>query len=74
MVIWVRCTEEGGDPVFINLSTAMSVFWNENQKCTFIAYAGSEEDVTRVQERPEAVLAAGGINFGTAAPKSWTST
>ena len=66
MVIWVKCTDASGDSIFVNLSTAMSVYWNANEKCTLITYAGGDEDITRVQERPEAVLAAGGIDFGTA--------
>lgn len=37
-----------------------------NENCTIIAYAGSDEDVLRVQEKPEAILAAGNIDFDTA--------
>ena len=66
MAGWVKCTNKSGNPLFVNLSTAMNAYWNENEKCTVIAYAGGDEDVLRVQEKPEVILAAGNIDFDTA--------
>ncbi len=56
MTDWIKCTDESGRPLYVNLATAMSVFWNENEKCTLIAYPGGDEDVLRVQEAPETIL------------------
>ncbi len=58
MTDWVKCTDTSGRPIFVNLATAMSVFWNDNQRSTFISYPGSDEDVLRVREKPESILAA----------------
>lgn len=68
MATWVRCTHQSGNPLFVNLSTAMSAYWNENEKYTVIAYAGDDDDdnVLHVREKPEAILAAGNIDFDTA--------
>ena len=49
----------------MNLSTAMSARWNEEENCTIIAYAGGDDEV-RVLEKPDAVLIAGKIDFGSA--------
>ncbi len=65
MAIWVRCSNKRGGPVFVNLSTAMSARWNEDENCTIIAYAGGDDEV-RVLEKPDAVLIAGKIDFGSA--------
>jgi len=40
----------------VNIDTAMSIRWSENDKATIIAYAGGERDVVRVIERPEDIL------------------
>ena len=57
MTDWVKCTDASGRPIFVNLATAMSVFWNDNQKSTFVGYPGSDEAL-RIRERPEFILAA----------------
>lgn len=57
MANWVKCTHRGDkSPVYVNIDTAMSIRWSENDKATIIAYAGGERDVVRVIERPEDIL------------------
>ncbi len=58
MTDWVKCTDTGGSPIFVNLATAMGVFWNDKKKYTIVSYPGGGEDVFRVRERPEAILVA----------------
>lgn len=56
MVGWVKCTDKQDKTVFLNMATATSVFWNDHEKCTIVAYPGGEEDVWRVREKPEVIL------------------
>ncbi len=56
MAGWVKCTDRQGKPVFLNMATAISVFWNDHEECTIIAYPGDDADVLRVREKPEAIL------------------
>lgn len=58
MTDWIKCTDESGGPVFMNLATAVSMHWNEKDKCTLITYLGDGGDAWRVQETPEAILPA----------------
>ena len=58
MTDWVKCTDTNDRPVFLNLAAAMSVLWNEFEKCTIVSYPGGDEDVWRIQERPESILSA----------------
>ncbi len=66
MATWVKYTNISGKPVFVNLSTAMSAYRNEDGKQTLIAYPGSDEDVLRVRETPDAILQAAGIDYDSA--------
>ncbi len=57
MANWVKCTHKGDEnPVYVNVDTAMSIRWIESDKATIIAFAGGENDVVRVLQRPEAIL------------------
>jgi hypothetical protein len=58
MTDWVQCTDTNGRTIYVNLATAMSVFWNEKEGYSFVAYPGSDDDVLRVKEKPEAILSA----------------
>ncbi len=58
MTDWVKSTDTGGSPNFVNLATAMGVCGNDKKKYTLVSYPGSVEDVFRVRERPEAILVA----------------
>ena len=58
MADWIKCTDTSGRPIYVNLTPAMSVFWNDNEGCSIVGYAGGDEDVLRVRERPESILSA----------------
>ena len=66
MTVWVKCTAKTGNLILVNLSTAMSAIWNDHEGCTIIAYPGGDENVVRVKERPEKILAAADIDFSSA--------
>jgi len=54
---WVKCTNKLGNAIYLNLALAMNMHWSEDEGCTVIAFPGGDEDVWRVLERPEAILA-----------------
>ena len=60
MADWYRCTDAQDRPVYINLSTAKSMFWNANEDRTIIVHPGDDE-VWRVKEKPGVILAEGPI-------------
>ncbi len=64
MLVWVRCTEEGGDTLIVNLSAAMSLYWNVSAKITIISYPGGERVL--VKETPEKILTAAAQPIETA--------
>jgi hypothetical protein len=54
---WLKCTaKRGGEPVYVNLDNAVSVYWSDRDKGTVIAFIGGEKDAVTVEERPEYIL------------------
>ncbi len=56
MTDWVKCTDTEDKTIYLNLTTARCVMWNDKVNLTLIAYSATNEDVMRVRERPEAIL------------------
>ena len=55
---WKKLHDEDGDPIWVNLSRAMSV--QRDGKLTRIMFPGGDSDVIDVQEEPEEVLGLSG--------------
>jgi hypothetical protein len=56
MAPWVKCTfKSNRQPVYINLGTASTLAWNEQQQTTYVTFPGEDESV-QVLEKPEAIL------------------
>ena len=55
MAKWTKCTGIDGKAIFINLNAARTIFWNEDQQHTVIAFPADEESV-HVLEQPEIFL------------------
>jgi hypothetical protein len=54
---WLKCTaKRGGEPVYVNLDNAVSVYWSDRDKGTVIAFVGGEKDAVTVEEKPEYIL------------------
>jgi len=51
---WKKLHDEDGDPIWVNLSRAMSV--QRDGKLTRIMFPGGDSDVIDVKEQPEEVL------------------
>lgn len=58
MADWVKCTNTDGKNVYVNFSIARSVYWEDSEGCSIVAYPGSDDDDLWVRERPETILAA----------------
>jgi len=56
MADWIKCTDMDGEPIFVNLEIAMSVYWQEHTRCSHVAYPGGDEDGLFIKEKPEAIL------------------
>ncbi len=57
MANWIKCTRKADKtPIYVNIDTAMSMRWNENEHATVIAHAGGDIDAVKVAERPEEIL------------------
>jgi len=55
MANWTRLTAKRGDPIYVNLDSALTIHWNEHDNVSAITFAGAS-DATTVQERPEKIL------------------
>jgi hypothetical protein len=55
---WKKLHDEDGDPIWVNLSLAMSV--QREGKLTRIMFPGGESDVIDVKEQPDEVLGRSG--------------
>ncbi len=63
MATWIKCTRKADImPVYVNIDTAMSIRWSENDHATIIAHAGGDIDSIKVIETPEQILAAPAAN------------
>lgn len=52
---WVKCTRRVDEkPIYVNLDTAMTVRWNEDEKFTVVMW--SKDDLVRVLETLEEIL------------------
>ena len=54
---WLKCTaKRSGEPVYVNLDNAVSVYWSDRDKGTVIAFIGGEKDAVTIEEKPEDIL------------------
>ena len=53
---WVKCTKNDGTTIYANLDIAISVYRNEKDTSTTIAYPGDDDDIVMIVETPEDIL------------------
>jgi biopolymer transport protein ExbD len=53
---WVKCTDMRKQPIFVNIENATTIFWNEAEKVSIVAFASSGGDNVKVLEKPESVI------------------
>lgn len=53
---WVKCTKNNGTSICANLDIAISVYRNEKDTSTTIAYPGNDDDIVLIVETPEDIL------------------
>jgi hypothetical protein len=53
---WVKCTDMRKQPIFVNIENATTIFWNEAEKVSIVAFASSGGDNIKVLEKPESVI------------------
>ena len=58
MADWIKCTDTQGRSIFVNLAPAMSMHWNDHERCNIIAYPGGPDEILRVREKPNEVFGA----------------
>ena len=58
MAHWVKCTRRSDNsPIYINLETIHWLRWNDEESFTAISWMRGEENVIRVNERPDKIFA-----------------
>ena len=65
MATWVQCTNVSGDTIFVNMSAAASLAWDETGGRTLISYPG-DDDPIKVQEKPQKMINAAGCSLSYA--------
>jgi hypothetical protein len=53
---WVKCTDMHNRPIYVNIERATSIFWNEIEKSSTIAFANIGGDTIEVVEPPETII------------------
>ena len=60
MGAWIKCTEERGQIIYVNIANAITLLRNEAQhRGTVITFMGASDSVS-VRETPEDILKAAG--------------
>ena len=58
MVTWIKCSDERGQTIYVNIANAITLLRNEaHHRGTVIAFMGTSDHVS-VRETPEEILKA----------------